>query len=237
MNRLSGLYTNGYDTTTRGRLGQTIKYIQETMKSYRRSVREFRSSVDYVLQSSRERLCILQHLLDLVEAFVLLPEVIRVLVFGEIGGSHLIALEGSQANVLDLPLNLLALLLFVTPSPQNPLDNRPHDPPHKEELVAGQKSDEGGPLQNRLSVWDLSVVTRIEHVDQSGVHESGDPREVLEALEPWADRVRPDGDGPAKVFRDFECVGAEFDVVVNQSHDFEEKRRMSGNRLRELLEI
>ena len=45
-----------------------------------------------ILLSIQERLCILQHLLDLREAFVLLPEVIRVLVFGEVGGSHLTTL-------------------------------------------------------------------------------------------------------------------------------------------------
>jgi hypothetical protein len=177
-----------------------------------------------------ECLCVLQHLLDLVKAFVLLPEVIRVFVLGEVRGLHRFALEGLQANVLDLPLNLLALDLFLASSPEHTLDNRPHDPPHKEELVAGQKGDECGPLQNRLSVRDLPVVTRVEHVDKSGVHEGGDPREVLEAFEPWTDRVRSGGDGPAKMFGNFERVGAEFDVVVDQRHDFEE-RTMSGDGL------
>lgn len=88
--------------------------------------------------------------------------------------------------------------------------------------MTGQKSDEGGPLQNRLTTWGLSVVMRVEHVNQSGVHESGDPCEVLETFEPRADRIRPDGDGPTEVFRDFKCVRAEFDVVVDQCHDFEE---------------
>jgi len=176
-------------------------------------------SVDYVLQPFRERLCVLQHLLDLVETFVLLPEFICVLVLGEVRGLHRVTLEGLQANVLDLPFNLLALDLFLASSPEYPLDDRLHNPPHKEELVTGQKGDEGGPFQNRLSGWDLPIVTRVEHVDKSGVHEGGDPCEGLETFEPWSDRVRSDGDGPAKVLRDFKCIGTELDVVVDQCHD------------------
>ena len=73
------------------------------------------------------------------------------------------------------------------------------------------------------------MVMRVEHVDKSGVHEGGDPCEALEAFEPWTDRVRSGGDGSAKVFRDFECIGAEFDVVVDQCHDLKESM-VSGNR-------
>lgn len=181
---------------------------------------EFKQLAGYVY--IRERLCILQNLLDLVEAFVLLPEVIRVFVLSEVRGFHRIALEGFQANVLDLLFNHLALDLLLASSPKHPVDDRFHDPPHKEEFVAGQKSDESSPLQNRLGGGDRSMVIRVEHVDKSGVHEGSDPCEGPETLEPWADRVRSDGDGPTEVFSDLECVGAEFDIVVDQRHDFGE---------------
>jgi len=193
-------------------------------------VSKLKWSVDYDLQSFRDRLCVLQYFLDLVKAFVLLPEVICVLALGEVRGLHRVALEGLQANVLDLPFDLLALNLFLASSPEHPLDDRPHNPPHKEELVTGQKGDEGSPLQNRLSGWDLAVVTRVEHVDECRVHEGGDPREARDTFEPWSDGVRSDGDGPAKVSGDFKCVGAELDVVVDQCHDFEECM-VSENRL------
>ena len=150
----------------------------------------------------------------------MLPEVIRVFVFSEIRSFHRIALERFQANVLDLLFNHLALDLLLASSPQHPLDDRLQDPPRKEEFVAGQKGDESGPLQNRLRGGDLSIVIRVEHVDKSGVYESGDPCESLEAFEPWANRVRSGGDGPADVFSDFERVGAEFDKIVDQRHDF-----------------